>query len=69
MTDFELANKILDCLSDGYDDEEYRENDVEMLAEDLSGGKNETIKAAFIALCERIEALELWMDMIKITGI
>ena len=59
MTDFELANRIFDCISDGYDDEELREEAVEMLTGELSVGTNGNIKAAFNALCERIEELEL----------
>ena len=57
MTNFELANRIFDCISDGYDDEEYREDAVEMLTGELSVGTNGNIKAALNALCEIIEDL------------
>lgn len=55
-----LANRIIDCLSDGYDDEEYREETEDLLYDSLSQLKNDNpIKAALIKLCETIEELEM----------
>lgn len=54
-----LANRIFNCLSDGYDDEEYKETTITSLYNELSQIPGESsIKAAFISLCERIEELE-----------
>ena len=59
MNSAELANRIFDCLSDGYDDEEYREEEVLALYNELSQISNDSfIKAALLELCERIEELE-----------
>lgn len=60
MSNFELANRIYDCLSDGYDDEEQREDTVNILEEELSQISDDSfIKASFLGLCERIEELEM----------
>lgn len=60
MNNADLARKIVDCTSDGYDDEEHREevetalyNELEQLNDDSM------IKIAFLNLCERVEDLEL----------
>ena len=54
-----LASIIFDCISDGYDDEEYKETTVTSLYNELSQILSDSsIKAAFISLCERIEELE-----------
>ncbi len=54
-----LASRIFDCISDGYDDEEYKETTVTSLYNELSQiPSDSSIKAAFISLCERIEELE-----------
>lgn len=55
----ELAKRICDCLSDGYDDEENREETETALYNELSqiGGDN-FIKVALLRLCERVEELE-----------
>ena len=59
MNSAELAKRIFDCLSDGYDDEEYREETETKLYNELSQISNgSSIKAAFVKLCERIEELE-----------
>ena len=58
MNSAELAKRIIDCLSDGYDDEEYREETETELYNELSQVGNGSIKAAFVKLCERIEELE-----------
>lgn len=58
MTIYELANRIFDCLSDGYDDEEQKEFITNTLIEELSHNGNETVKTALNALCDRIEDLE-----------
>lgn len=59
MNSAELAKRIFDCLSDGHDDEEYREATEMELYNELSQISNgSSIKAAFVKLCERIEELE-----------
>lgn len=59
MNSAELANRIFNCLSDGYDDEEYREETESALYNELSQISNDSfIKAALLRLCERIEELE-----------
>lgn len=59
MNSLKLAERIFDCLSDGYDDEEYREEATTALYNELSQINNTSnIKAAFVMLCERIEELE-----------
>lgn len=53
-----LARKIIDCLSDGYDDEENREEAEIALYNELSQlNGNSTIKVALLKLCETIEEL------------
>lgn len=60
MDNGKLANRIIDCLSDGYDDEEYREETEDLLYDSLSQlDKNDPIKAVLIELCETIEELEI----------
>ena len=58
MNNYELAYRIFDCISDGYDDEEQKGDIVNRLIDELSNDGNEIIKASFVALCERIEELE-----------
>ena len=59
MNNTELAKRICDCISDGYDDEEYRELSEIELYNELSQIENDSfIKASFLRLCERIEELE-----------
>lgn len=56
----ELATKIVDCISDGYDDEEHREKEESELYNELSQLDNSNIiKIALLRLCERIEELEM----------
>lgn len=51
-----LAERIVDCISDGYDDEEIREETEMKLYNELSQLNNDNpIKAALIKLCEAIE--------------
>lgn len=58
MDNFALANRIFDCLSDGYDDEEERETTVSTLTNELKNlSEDSFVKAAVKALCERIEEL------------
>lgn len=59
MNSYELARRICDCLSDGYDDEEYREETEIALYNELSQIENGNVKVALLRLCERIEELEL----------
>lgn len=59
MNSYELAKKICNCLSDGYDDEESREETETALYNELSQISNDSfIKAAFLRLCERVEEME-----------
>lgn len=59
MNNAELAKRIIDCISDGYDDEEYRNETETELYEALSQLDNGSIiKSAFMSLCERVEELE-----------
>lgn len=58
MNDFELAHRIFDVMSDGYDDEEQRESVVEELVAELQSlGEQGALRKCFIVLCERIEEL------------
>ena len=58
MNSSELARKIIDYLSDGYDDEENREEAERALCNDLSQLKEDSIvKAAILRMCETIEEL------------
>lgn len=59
MNNSDLAKRICDCLSDGYDDEEYREEtEVELYNELSQIGNDNWVKAALLRLCERIEEME-----------
>lgn len=59
MNSAELAKRIFDCLSDGYDDEEFREESETALYNELSQIENDSfIKVAFSLLCVRVEELE-----------
>ena len=59
MNSYELAKKICDRLSDGYNDEESREVTETALYNELSQiGNDSFIKAALFRLCERVEELE-----------
>lgn len=56
----ELTKRIIDCISDGYDDEENREETEKLLYDSLSQLNNDNpIKAALIKLCETIKELEM----------
>ena len=56
----ELAKRIIDCISDGYDDEENREETEKLLYDSLSQLNNDNpIKAVLIELCKTIEELEM----------
>ena len=58
MNSSELAKRIVNCLSDGYDDEENREKAETELYNELSQLKEDSIvKAAMLRLCETIEEL------------
>ena len=59
MNSAELARRICDCLSDGDDDEEFREETETALYNELSQISNDSfIKVALLRLCERVEELE-----------
>ena len=59
MNSSELAKRICDCLSDGHDDEEFREETETALYNELSQISNDSfIKDALLRLCERVEELE-----------
>lgn len=52
----ELAKRIIDCISDGYDDDENREEAEALLYDSLSQlDKDDPVKAVLIKLCETIE--------------
>lgn len=54
-----LSERIFDCLSDGYDDEEFRELEISKLYNEISQlDGNSTLRAVLSALCDRIEELE-----------
>lgn len=53
----ELASRICDCISDGYDDEELREDAVIELYRKLEES-TDFIAKVLERLCERIEDLE-----------
>ena len=55
----ELAKRICDCLSDGYDDEEFREETETTLYNELLQIPDDSfVKAALLRLCDRVEELE-----------
>lgn len=59
MNSNDLSVKIIDCLSDGYDDEENREEEEIMLFSELSQLSGDSIiRIVLQRLCERIEELE-----------
>ena len=59
MNSAELSKRICDCLSDGYDDEESREETEIALYNELSQISNDSFaKVALLRLCERVEELE-----------
>ena len=53
-----LSERIFDCLSDGYDDEEFREESINDLYNEISQlDGHSTLRAVLSALCDRIEEL------------
>ena len=59
MNSADLAKRTCDCLSDGYDDEEFREETETALYNELSQIPDDGfIKAALLRLCDRVEELE-----------
>ena len=64
MDNAELANRIRNILSDGYDDEECGEEDETNLYNELSEiDDNSYIKAALDLLCEKFEDMELSQEL------
>lgn len=59
MNSNKLSERIFDCLSDGYDDEEFREENINDLYNEISqlDGKS-TLRTVLSALCDRIEEEE-----------
>lgn len=53
----DLPDRICDCISDGYDDEEYREEATEQLETELDVTPSYIVDV-IKKLCERIEELE-----------
>lgn len=51
----ELSERICDCISDGYADEEWREDAVDKITVALEKCHDEDIIIAFMRLCERVE--------------
>ena len=63
MNSAELAKRIVNCLSDGYDDEENKEEAETELYNELSQLNGDSIiKAAMLRLCETIEELTEWQE-------
>ena len=59
MSARQLAEKIVDCLSDGYHDEENRDEIENLLYDSLSQISNDNpIKIVLVRLCETIEELQ-----------
>lgn len=63
MDNHELAELIFNTLSDGYDNEELREETIEALEKEMdlaaeNGTGLLTIKSALLSLCRRVEDLE-----------
>lgn len=59
MNNAELAKRIIDCISDGYDDEEYRVDTETKLCDELSQlNDNSTVKLSLEKLCELVEELQ-----------
>ena len=55
-----LANRIFNCLSDGYNDYGNMEETVTVLYNELSQIPGDSfVKAEFIRMCEKIEELEV----------
>ena len=53
-----LTKRIVDCISDGYDDEEYREETETELYNELSQLDSDSyIKIALLKLCETVEGV------------
>lgn len=60
MEDNKLADRIIDVISDGYDDEENRDESVSKLRAELESlGDGSELKAALDELCNRLEELTL----------
>ena len=53
-----LAERIWSCLSDGYDDEEYKLGAIKDLTTALENEYTEMLKLVLNRLCERIEDME-----------
>lgn len=54
-----LSEKIFEALSDGYDDEESREETIEVLQGEIDRlAKDSILLVAINSLCERITELE-----------
>ena len=59
MNNVELTKRIFDCLSDGYDDEEHREETEILLCNSLFQlDKDDPTRIALTRLCETIEELQ-----------
>ena len=59
MSSSDLTKMIIDSLSDGYDDEENREEEEKILYGEISLLPGDSlIRAALERLCERVEDLE-----------
>lgn len=59
INSYEISKKVIDCMSDRYNDEKDREEAETVLYNELSQVSNNSfVKVALIRLCERIEELE-----------
>lgn len=54
-----LSERVFNCMSDGYDDEEYRNETIEKLQTALESSDSNILQSAFENLCERIEEFEM----------
>lgn len=60
MKNMELVKRIIDCLSDGYDDEEWREDAENHLSAELENLESDSyIIAALRRLCQKVEEFEM----------
>lgn len=57
MNNFELAERIVNCISDSYADEESKENAEAELLDAFAFMPDDIVKTMLLRLCERIEDL------------
>lgn len=57
MNSSELARKIIDCLSDGYDDEENREEAEEILRDMICNGEENAPEECENSWCDNVQEI------------